>query len=236
MPAAVSRRALLLLGLSAVAGTAFAAPAENPAGVELRRAFMQEFERPRVPLAPAVASTETKDGLTYEKVTVASQEGVRVPLLLVYAKAEKPLPAVICLHGLGGRKEGMTSYLESFARRGYVGLALDARCHGERAGDLQAAMVESFKTGKEHPYIWDTVWDTWRVLDYLETRPEVDRNRLGVMGISLGGHTTWMASADPRVKVAVPCISVCSWRWQIAHEGYKQRVKNVSRAFDGVLR
>lgn len=45
------------------------------------------------------------------------------------------------------------------------------------------------------------------------------------MGISPGGHTTWMVSADPRVKVAAPIISVCSWRRQLAHQGYIQRAK-----------
>jgi dienelactone hydrolase len=141
---------------------------------------------------------------------------------------------MICLHGLGGRKEGMASYTDELARRGFVGVAIDARYHGDRAGNIQLAMAESFRTGKEHPYLWDTAWDTWRVLDYLEARPDVDRSRLGVMGTSLGGHTTWMVSADPRVKVAVPCIAVCSWRWQLEHEGYTQRVKNLSVAFDGV--
>jgi pimeloyl-ACP methyl ester carboxylesterase len=36
------------------------------------------------------------------------------------------------------------------------------------------------------------------------------------------------------VKVAVPCISVCSWQWQLEHQGYTQRVRNLQRAFDGV--
>lgn len=204
-------------------------------GSRLLAAFRAEFERPRVPLAPKVETSETKDGLFREKITVASEAGVRVPLLVMRPAGEAVRrPAVVCLHGLGGRKEGMLSYLETFARRGMVGVALDARYHGDRAGDIQAAMAESFRTGKEHPYLWDTAWDTWRTLDYLETRPDVDRERLGVMGISLGGHTTWMVSADPRVKVAVPCISVCSWRWQLEHEGYTQRVKNLSQAFDAV--
>lgn len=204
-------------------------------GSRLLTAFRAEFERPRVALAPKVEATETMDGLLREKVTVSSEAGARVPLLLVRPAGEPVRrPAVVCLHGLGGRKEGMLSYLETFARRGIVGVALDARYHGDRAGDVQAAMAEAFRTGKEHPYLWDTAWDTWRVLDYLETRPDVDRERLGVMGISLGGHTTWMVSADPRVKVAVPCISVCSWRWQLENEGYTQRVKNLSKAFDAV--
>lgn len=233
----MNRRSLLhLAALPFLAPSLSARSAEVPAsGERILAAFLRSFERPRAPLSPKVVSSETKDGLVREKLTVASEPGVSVPLLLVRPESEAAgRPAVVCLHGLGGRKEGLLSYLETFARRGIVGVAIDARYHGDRAGDVQAAMAQAFRTGKEHPYLWDTAWDTWRVLDYLETRPEVDRSRLGVMGISLGGHTTWMVSADPRVKVAVPCISVCSWRWQLEHEGYLQRVKNLSQAFDAV--
>jgi len=210
-------------------------PRESPRSRKVRAAFMKRFERPHVALTPVTVSTETRDGLVREKITVASEAGARVPILLIHrAEGEGRLPAVVCLHGLGGNKEGMSGYLEAFARRGFVGVALDARYHGDRSGNLSQAMAESFRTGKEHPYLWDTVWDTWRVLDYLQTRPDIDRDRLGVMGISLGGHTTWMVSADPRVKAAVPCISVCSWRWQLEHQGYKQRVSNLQGAFDSV--
>lgn len=202
---------------------------------QVRTSFMRAFERPRVPLDVKVVATVPQDLVVQEQLTVASEAGVRVPVLLVRpAAAGKPRGAIVCLHGLGGSKEGMRGYLQEFARRGFVAVALDARYHGDRKGDVQAAMAAAYKSGKEHPYLWDTVWDTWRVLDYLETRADVDKNRLGVMGISLGGHTTWMVSADPRVKVAVPCISVCSWKWQLAHEGYKKRVSNLSVAFDAV--
>ena len=34
-------------------------------------------------------------------------------------------------------------------------------------------MVAAFKNGKEHPYLHDTVWDTWRTIDYLQSRPDV---------------------------------------------------------------
>ena len=211
------------------------APREDAKGRRLRAAFMKRFDRPRVVLDPVVVSSETRNGLLREKITVASERGVRVPMLVVRTAGDTGRhPAVVCLHGLGGNKEGMSSYLEEFARRGFVGVALDARYHGDRAGDLTKAMAESYRTGREHPYLWDTVWDTWRVLDYLQTRPDVDRDRLGVMGISLGGHTTWMVSADSRVKVAVPCISVCSWKWQLNNEGYTQRVSNLQGAFDSV--
>jgi acetyl esterase/lipase len=48
------------------------------------------------------------------------------------------------------------------------------------------------------------VWDAMRALDYLETRPEVDKNRLAVMGISGGGLTAlFTAALDARVRAAV---------------------------------
>jgi dienelactone hydrolase len=229
------KRALSLL-LAVAAGTAPwpARAAKPPRPAAVRAGFLRQFERPRVPLAPERRRTETRGGLLYEQVTVASEAGVRVPVLLVRPPGDAPRPVIVCLHGLGGNKEGMQPYLERFARHGFVGVALDARYHGDRAGDVQAAMAEAYRTGTEHPYLWDTAWDTWRVMDYLETRPDVDAGRIGVMGISLGGHTTWMVSADPRVKVAVPCIAVCSWRWQLAHHGYTQRVNNLHGAFDAV--
>lgn len=241
----ISYRILLVLLLAfglTYSGTRISADprggAKRGENKSLLAAFRKSFERPHVALEPIVVSSETRDGLLHEKITIASEAGVRVPLIVV-ARVNREgdttrRPVVVCLHGLGGSKEGFNGELGEFARRGFIGVALDARYHGERGGDLTRAMIDSYKTGKEHPYLWDTVWDTWKVLDYLQTRQDVDKSRMGVMGISLGGHTTWMVSADPRVKVAVPCISVCSWRWQLAHKGYTQRVSNLQGAFNSV--
>ena len=225
---------LALAGLFvAVSFPAGAQPASTP---KLLFAFRKEFKRPAVALAPQVTSGREGNGVRFEKITISSENGVRVPILLATptSSATTRHPVIICLHGLGGNKEGFTGDLEEYARLGFVACALDARYHGERSGDLSKAMVEAFRTGKEHPYLWDTVWDTWKTIDYLETRPDVDKKRIGVMGISLGGHTAWMVSADLRVKVLVPCISVCSWRWQLANMGYRQRVANLQSAFNGV--
>ena len=235
MPHIYRRGAVLALAAVALLPLTSHAQGERRAGEALRASFVKAFDRPRVPLEPQSVSVETKNGLIYEKLTIASEAGLRVPVLVVHTPDDPTgRPAVVCMHGLGGNKEGMASYLEGFAKRGFVGVAIDHRYHGDRKGDLPAAMIQAYKTGKEHPYVWDTVWDIWRTLDYLQTRPDVDGNRLGVMGISLGGHATWMASADPRVKVAVPCIAVCSWQWQLENRGYTQRVKNLQTAFDGV--
>jgi len=48
------------------------------------------------------------------------------------------------------------------------------------------------------------LWDDLRTLDYLATRPEVDRRRLGCVGLSVGGYRSFLLAAlDPRIKAAI---------------------------------
>src|SRR5439155_1435406 len=52
-------------------------------------------------------------------------------------------------------------------------------------------------------------WNGIRALDYLETRPEVDRSRIGITGRSGGGaYSWWIAALDDRIKVAVPTAGI----------------------------
>lgn len=54
-----------------------------------------------------------------------------------------------------------------------------------------------------------------RGLTYLEQQPEVDAERLGVHGWSMGGNLTmYVAGSDDRVKAAVPGVGGAGWRWQ----------------------
>ena len=54
-----------------------------------------------------------------------------------------------------------------------------------------------------------------RGLTFLEQQPEVDVNRLGVHGLSMGGNLTmYVAGSDDRVKAAVPAVGGSGWRWQ----------------------
>jgi hypothetical protein len=67
-----------------------------------------------------------------------------------------------------------------------------------------------------------------RGLTFLEQQPEVDPERLGVHGYSMGGNLTmYVAGTDRRVKAAVPAVGGQGWRWQ-AHEfhgGEDQQVR-----------
>jgi dienelactone hydrolase len=155
------------------------------------------------------------------------------------------MPAVIVLHGTGGSKEGSRSWLEQLAHRGFVAIAIDGRFHGERAGDAKGtrayneAIIQAWRTKsgqpQAHPFYYDTCWDIWRTIDYLQTRGDVDPDRIGMIGISKGGIETWLAAAvDERVKVAVPAISVQSFRWSLDHDRWQGRANTIKDAHEAV--
>jgi poly(3-hydroxybutyrate) depolymerase len=76
-----------------------------------------------------------------------------------------------------------------------------------------------------------------RLIDYLETRADVDPKRIGLFGISKGGIETYLAAAaDPRVAVAVPCIAVESFRWAVENNAWQSRIGTVQAAFDAAAK
>jgi predicted esterase len=144
-------------------------------------------------------------------------------------------PAVIVLHGTGGKKEEQMDWLKDLAGRGFVAVAIDARYHGERGDPAKynAAIAQAFADGKSHPLYYDEVWDQMRLIDYLQTRPQIDPKRIGMIGISKGGIESWLTAAvDPRVACVVPCISVQCFKWGLDNDGWHGRISTVQKGFD----
>ncbi|HUG53447.1 MAG TPA: acetylxylan esterase [Vicinamibacteria bacterium] len=209
----------------------------RPAGRGLDRARLLHLLGD-TPAAPPALSPETLDrvdlgDVVREKVTYAVEAGERVPAWVFVPKdAASRRPAVLCHHQHGGQFEvgkdgpaGLGStpdqhYALELARRGYVTIAPDALVFGERqdpAGKLKGAGYERFEAlhrlteGKTLQGKY--VWDARRALDYLETRPEVDPSRLGMIGHSLGGQETLFTTAlDTRIKAAVSSCGFGSLR------------------------
>ena len=175
------------------------------------------------PLAPQRVERVELGDVVREKVTYAVERGERVPAFVFIPASSGPrFPAVLCHHQHGGQfqvgKDGPAGlgstpdqhYALELARRGYVTIAPDALCFNERqdpAGKLKDALYERFEAlhrlteGKTLQGKY--VWDARRALDYLESRPEVDRLRIGMIGHSLGGQETlFTAAADTRIRAA----------------------------------
>ena len=218
-----------------------------PAATDSRTAFLKLIDRPRVALAAEQSTSPEKNGLVEIAFSFAAEAGQRVPGILVTATSTGAVrrPVVIVLHGTGGNKESQRAFLGELARDGFVAVAIDGRYHGARAkGGKEAksteyseAILRTFRTGKEHPFFFDTAWDVMRLIDYLETRDDVDPRRIGVIGFSKGGIETYLAAAvDPRIAVAVPCIGVQSFRWAMEHDSWQSRIGTVQAAFDAAAK
>ena len=206
-----------------------------------RSDFLRLIDRARVPPAPDVAALPSSGRFTREHFSFSTEARERVPGIAMKATAARArLPAVIVLHGTGDSKDGMAPLLEALAGRGFLAVAIDGRHHGERAAgpnDYVRAILQTYRTGQGHPFLYDTVWDAMRLVDYLETRPDVDRARIGMMGISKGGMETYLAAAvDPRIAAAIPVIGVQSFGWALANNAWQARVETILPAVAGAAR
>jgi dienelactone hydrolase len=182
------------------------------------------------------------ESVVREHFTFASEAGERVPGVLLKLRAGNTRrPAVILLHGTGGSKsvKQIAALSEALASRGFIAVAIDGRYHGERvrpgagATEYVAAILQAYRTPGPHPFLYDTVWDVMRLVDYLETRPDLDGSRIGLMGISKGGMETYLTAAvDPRIAAAVPVIGVQSFRWALDHDAWQSRVETFQAAVD----
>ena len=201
---------------------------------DARQALRKLLERPHVPLAAQTTLLDAANGLQREAFSFAAEAQERVPGLLVkQSSTTGRRPVVIALHGTGGNKEG------ELAARGFVAVAIDGRYHGARipsgkgSQEYVEAMLQTWHTGKGKPFLYDTVWDVLRLLDYLTTRPDVDAKQIGVIGFSKGGMETYLAAAiDERIAVAVPCIGVQSFRYALDHDAWQSRAGTFQAALD----
>ncbi|KAH0900025.1 hypothetical protein HID58_049593 [Brassica napus] len=198
---------------------------------------------------PSLAATEScpkehmdnsKSMLKEENIhlhTEAGEQG-RLPLLILSLKDKsvERRPAVVFMHASDANKEWLRPFLEAYASRGYVAIGLDSRYHGERADSKTAyrdALISSWKNGNTMPFIFDTVWDLIKLAEYLTQRKDIDPQRIGITGISLGGMQAWFAAAvDTRYSVAVPLIGVQGFRWAIDNDAWQARVDSLKPLFE----
>ena len=106
-----------------------------------------------------------------------------------------PLPAVVALHGAGGNVAGMERYASALAAQGFAVYVLH---YFDRTGTESADKPTILRN---FPAWMKTLWDA---IIFVETQPQVDRERIALLGFSLGAYLSLANSAiDPRVKVVI---------------------------------
>jgi len=163
-------------------------------------------DRRKVPLDVKYTAEVKTAHYVRKKLTYAAEKGDRVPAWLLIPNERKgKLPAVLCLHqtvavgkdepaGLG--KNENLRYAVHLAERGYVTLAPDYPNFGEYK-------IDAYKMGYQSASM-KAIWNNMRAIDLLVSLPEVDADRIGCIGHSLGGHNTMFTAAfDTRIKALV---------------------------------
>jgi dienelactone hydrolase len=210
--------------------TAAQADARSPGAWEAKRGEYRRQLSEMLGLWPMPQRTDLKATVTgkldhpqftVEKLHFQSRPGLYVTGNLYVPKELKgPAPAIlyVCGHSLVkkdgvsyGNKVGYQHWGSWFARNGYVCLVIDTLQLGEIRGEHHGTHSKGRWWWPARGYTPAGVeaWNCVRALDYLETRPEVDKNRLGVTGRSGGGAYSWYLTAlDDRVKVAIPTAGI----------------------------
>jgi dienelactone hydrolase len=182
----------------------------------------------RVSLDLEVRDSVECDGYMRHSIVFDSELAMSVPAyLLVPYSRDVPGPAVLAVHGHGPGKDDVCGlvltehpgdYARQLAQRGYVVLAPDLRCFGERVDwappdkypcDLN--LVHAYAAG-ESP-LAQNLWDLARCLDVLERHELVDPACIAAVGFSYGATLTlFLAARDDRVRAAVVSGYFNTWR------------------------
>ncbi len=191
-----------------------------------------------------------RDNLLVEKLRLDLNGEEDVPAYFVRPRDGKgPFPAILYNHSHGGRyrvgKEELfrstpymtrTPYGPALARRGYAVLCIDHWVFGERHGEIENTVVK--RRLLEGRVLWGMmVYDSLRALDYLATRPDVDPNRIGTIGMSMGSTMAqWLGALDKRVRTVVDIC--CLGEYQalletggVAGHGFYYFVPGIMRHF-----
>jgi len=179
----------------------------------------QGYDPEALPLEIESLERWTEDGIQLEKLRFTSEvfEGGKARVLAIVGKksGDNQQPGVLHIHG-GGQTLSL-DWVKFWTKRGYVCATYDfcGQWEGRKEftdwGPLKHGNMAHAAGGFQvTPTPRESSWYHWtiaarRTLTLLTLQPEVDRERLGIFGISMGGTLCWsVAASDARVKTAVP--------------------------------
>ncbi len=173
-----------------------------------------------------VHNSREEEGLLIEDISWKSFDGKTVPAYVIRkADTEKQLPAIICLHGSSGNRDAMVTkqfgpgewqrpghsaphtrmlgWARELARRGYLVLALTQRGLDTREPSTSSEAKIQLVNGKTAMGV--IIDEIRQGVTHLETRTDVDPDRIGATGMSFGGITAFYLSlVDDRVAASAP--------------------------------
>ena len=187
----------------------------------------------RTPLNARSVGKIVHDDYLIEKIIFESQPGYYVPANLYRPKSTARRRAAV-VHPCGHYDEAKAKddYQRScigLVKKGILALIFDPMGQGERPmyrrpAEKRISQGEHQIAGRQAILIGQTmansmIWDAIRAIDYLETRPDVDPSRIGMLGHSGGGTMTlFTAPIEPRLRASMSCCAVTTFY----HKAIKQ--------------
>jgi dienelactone hydrolase len=148
-----------------------------------------------------IFGVERQQRFEKELFSFEARTGERVPSIMIRPKdAKEKLPVILFLHGSGQKKEFVEEIGTPFVEKGFAFVSFDQHTRGARKVNSNPwAQVFGWRDR-----CWKTVNDARRMIDYLETREDVDASRVYLVGASYGAITgTTAVARDKRIKAAV---------------------------------
>jgi len=185
------------------------------------------------PAPPKLIRIEEHENYTLQRLVLDLNGLEPVPALLLIPKRLQPrAPGLLYIHWHGGMydlgKEQLLRgvsvqppYAPVLAELGVVTLAIDSWCFGERQHDSkgQRGEEDAFKLMLwRGQVLWGMMmFDEFQALSYLASRPEVDAQRLGALGMSMGATKAWWLGAlDPRIRLTMDVCCLTDFESLIA--------------------
>jgi len=177
---------------------------------QIRQALFVPEELPPL-AAESHGQFEPEPGVVAERVSYQTQFGLRVPAILYLPKERRgTLPALVVVNGHGGDKYSWYAFYSGvlYARAGAAVLTYDPIGEGERNAERKSGtrahdrVLAPIEMGQRLGGLMVT--DVMQAAAYLRSRPEVDANRIGAVGYSMGSFILALAgAADTRLKACV---------------------------------
>ncbi len=196
----------------------------------------------RTPLNAKVTGKMEGDGYRVEKLYFESQPGLHVTANLYLPAGKGPFPAVIHPTGHSNTGKGRDLYQmasATIARGGCAVLCYDPIGQGERQ-QVPGPEGKLFASTSQHSLINQgmvllgsntariMIWDGMRAIDYLQSRPDIIKDKIGCTGISGGGtNTSYLMALDDRIVAAAPGCYLTGYRSLLSTLGPQDAEQNI---------
>jgi dipeptidyl aminopeptidase/acylaminoacyl peptidase len=155
------------------------------------------------PVRVTPAQTPADYGMPFEDARFVTEDGLRIAAWYVPSRNRA---AVILVHGIGTNRADPLAFGRDLHARGYGLLLLDLRAHGDSGGSVSTLGLHEVR-------------DVRAAFRFVASRADVDPERIGVYGYSLGAATAIMAAAEMReIRAVVADSAFASAEWLVANQ------------------